>query len=73
MADVIGRSERFVYLRVKVPRQSFESLCERFGSMSVALRHLRLRWEQSFARVETASLSERADGSASSVPLSRIL
>lgn len=42
--DLIRVSERYVYLRVKLPRERYESLLRVFGTEGRALQHLRLRW-----------------------------
>lgn len=66
MCNRIRMSERFVYLEVKVPRERYESLVRAFGLReSHALRHLRLRWESTYAR---GLIDEVADGSLRRIP-----
>ena len=52
--DLISKSERFVYVRVAVPRELFEKLVSQAGSVGRALGGLRVSWERllSTARVE---------------------
>lgn len=44
MADVVGRSGQFVYLRVRMPGELLDRLGEQYQGESRALRAVRLEW-----------------------------
>lgn len=70
MCNRISTTERYVYLRVSIPRERYESLVRAFGLReSQALRHLRLRWERVCA--PPSPLEPEAESAASG--LDRIL
>ena len=49
MCNRVSTTDAYVYLKVKIPRDRYESLVRAFGnSEGLALRHLRLRWEHSY-------------------------
>ena len=54
VADLLTRSPRFVYLRVKLPADVWDALRSRFQSDNCALQFLRGDWE-----VLVRSLAER--------------
>lgn len=64
MADVISQSDRWIYLRVKCPRDLYEALARKFGGVSYGLREMRVAWESVLACVEAELLT--ADDSVSS-------
>jgi hypothetical protein len=65
MAEFLWQNERFVYLRVKVPREIFSQELERFGGdRTHTLRNFRLRWETLCGLIA----SNPARSSASSAP-----
>jgi hypothetical protein len=57
MVDLISQSDRFVYLRVKCPRDLYESLSRKFGGVNYALREIRFAWEVVLARLEAELLT----------------
>ena len=46
MANLISKTDRFVYVRVALPRPTFDALTEWFGNENLALRNLRLDWQK---------------------------
>jgi hypothetical protein len=50
MANVLKRTDRLVYVRCVVPRETFDALCSWLGE-NYALRDLRLEWERGITRV----------------------
>lgn len=63
MADIQSWSDRYVYLRVKVPRESFVAYQRKFGGRGFALREIRVQWQRALAVLDR-SLPDQADGSA---------
>ena len=63
MADFLSQTDRFVYLRVKLPRDLYASFIRKFGGTAYALRELRMQWESALTLLDY-SADDRSSGSA---------
>ncbi len=72
MADLLKVTEDIAYIKMRMPRRTFEALVQRFGGeMNYALRELRLRWEGVIASLDAGNL-ERAPSRPEPPPMSRL-
>lgn len=60
-----SRSDQYVYLRAKLPCETYDALKNWFGGQGQALKALRIEWERAVARVASEIPQTRSDGSAS--------
>ena len=59
MADVIGGTPRYVYLRLRVPRDVWLRFVARFATQGQALASVRLQWDGLLSRLVEPSESAR--------------
>lgn len=65
MANLISRTDRYVYIRVALPAPTFTRLTDWFGGEQYALRELRLAWQNGVRILCLELPPDRSDGSAS--------
>ena len=57
--DVISRTERYVYLRVSVPRELLEAVSRHYPTEHQALASMRLEWQKFVQRLGEDSVRGR--------------